>query len=164
MAWERDSHCGHCGTAFAPGAPWPRQCGRCGQTTYRNPLPVAVLLVPIGSGVLLVRRGIEPGRGKLALPGGYINLGETWEEAAARELYEETGVRVRPKQVRAFRVLTAPTRDRLIVFGLAPPQPEKALRAFQPSEEATEVTVGGRPRRLAFSTHTRVLKDYFASQ
>jgi ADP-ribose pyrophosphatase YjhB (NUDIX family) len=125
---------------------------------------VAVLLVPVGGGLLLVRRGIQPQRGELALPGGYVNLGETWEEAAVRELVEETGVRIPSDQVRVFRVLSSPEGDRLLVFGLAPPQPEKVLQDFTPSEEATEVTVGDRPLPLAFSTHTQVMQDYFASR
>jgi ADP-ribose pyrophosphatase YjhB (NUDIX family) len=46
--------------------------------------------------VLLVRRNIEPQIGQLALPGGYMNLGETWQQAGARELFEETGTIIRP--------------------------------------------------------------------
>lgn len=45
--------------------------------------------------VLLVKRGIEPSRGLWAIPGGTLKLGETLQECAAREILEETGVRVR---------------------------------------------------------------------
>src|SRR6476659_9743246 len=51
--------------------------------SWANPLPVSVVLVPVDGGLLLVRRAIPP-VGQLALPGGYINLGESWEEAGAR--------------------------------------------------------------------------------
>ncbi len=61
---------------------------------YKNPTPVAVVLVPFlsddGVRVLLIRRGIEPKKGQLALPGGFVNEGERIETAALRELYEET--------------------------------------------------------------------------
>src|ERR1700687_165917 len=77
----RNTHCSFCGHAFQPDAPWPRACAECGQVSYLKPLPVAVTLVPVDDGLLVVRRGIEPGRGRLALPGGYINLGETWQQA-----------------------------------------------------------------------------------
>ncbi len=62
--------------------------------SFLNPLPVAVMLVPAAGGLVVIRRGIEPAKGLLALPGGYINLGESWQQAAARELFEETGIRV----------------------------------------------------------------------
>ncbi|MEU8352015.1 hypothetical protein AB0C60_21895, partial [Streptomyces sp. NPDC048845] len=42
---RQDSHCAYCGAAFPEGAAWPRRCARCGNTSYRNPLPVAVALV-----------------------------------------------------------------------------------------------------------------------
>ena len=44
--------------------------------------------------VLLVQRGIEPGRGLWAIPGGTLKLGETLQECAAREILEETGVTI----------------------------------------------------------------------
>jgi ADP-ribose pyrophosphatase YjhB (NUDIX family) len=49
--------------------------------------------------VLLVRRGNEPGRGKWSLPGGRIRFGERSEEAALREMREETGLEVRLRRV-----------------------------------------------------------------
>jgi ADP-ribose pyrophosphatase YjhB (NUDIX family) len=63
---------------------------------YRNPIPVVVLAVPVEDlGVLMVRR-VKPPAG-LALPSGYIEHGELWPDAAARELAEETGIRVGPR-------------------------------------------------------------------
>ena len=44
--------------------------------------------------VLLVQRGIEPGRGLWAIPGGTLKLGETLQECAAREILEETGITI----------------------------------------------------------------------
>lgn len=76
---ERNSHYSYCGNAYRPGAPWPCTCAECGHISYLNPVPVAVALVPIDGGLLAVRRGIEPGRGQLALPGGYINAQELWK-------------------------------------------------------------------------------------
>ena len=60
--------CSFCGTRFPPSENWPRTCPACHNTTYRNPLPVAVMLVPVEEkGLLLIRRLVEPQAGKLAL-------------------------------------------------------------------------------------------------
>ena len=62
-----------------------------------------------GSEVLLVRRGNEPSKGKLGIPGGVVKLGETAEDAVVREVEEETGIRVRP--LRVLDVLDSIVRD-----------------------------------------------------
>ena len=158
---KRNSHCSFCGVPFADDLPWPRTCGGCIQTSYLNPLPVAVVLVPVaGGGLLAVRRGIQPKLGMLALPGGYIGLGETWQEAGAREVREETGVRVDPAGIEDFRVRSAPDGT-VLVFGLARPVPAEELARFEPSEEATELVVLRAPSELAFSLHTDAAHTYF---
>lgn len=59
------------------------------------PVPSASALVYHRGSLLLVRRKFEPGAGKWSLPGGKIELGETAEEAAAREVMEECNIRVK---------------------------------------------------------------------
>jgi 8-oxo-dGTP diphosphatase len=59
--------------------------------------------------ILLVRRGRPPFRGHWALPGGFVEVGETVEEAAVRELVEETGVK--PSGLKLFGVYSRPGRD-----------------------------------------------------
>jgi 8-oxo-dGTP pyrophosphatase MutT (NUDIX family) len=130
--------------------------------SFVNPLPVAVLVVPVESGVLVIRRGIEPQLGELALPGGFIDLGETWERAAARELHEETGISIDPASIRHFRTVSPPDGKLLLVFGQAPPMRERELPPFEPSLETLERLVVDAPRELAFPTHTEVLAEFFA--
>jgi ADP-ribose pyrophosphatase YjhB (NUDIX family) len=157
---QRHSHCSFCGHAFPPGAPWPRNCAQCGQVSYLNPLPVAVTLVPVDGGLLVVRRGIEPGRGRLALPGGYINLGETWQQACAREVHEETGLTIDPAQIREFGVRSAP-KNALLVFGLSQPLRQAELPPFKLDAETLECLILNQPEELAFSLHTAMVQDYF---
>ena len=100
---EACSHCSFCGHRFPGGVGWPRTCEACANVSYRNPLPVAVLVLPVeDDGVLLVRR-VGPPAG-LALPSGFIEYGERWQDAAAREVADETGVRIDPAAVRELRV------------------------------------------------------------
>jgi ADP-ribose pyrophosphatase YjhB (NUDIX family) len=162
----RNSHCSYCGTRFADTA-WPRTCKHCGETTWLNPLPVAVALLPVrvangGRGLVVVRRDIEPARGELALPGGFIEVGESWQEATVRELREETGLLAEPGDVRLFDVHSAPVST-INIFGLLPARDVADLPPSAPTEEATEWGVLTGPVTLAFSTHTRAMTDYFAS-
>ena len=105
---------------------------------------MSVVLLPVGDGLLLVRRTNEPGRGKLGLPGGFIELGETWQEAGARELGEETGIRIDASGLRLFDTVSAPDGT-LLVFGLAPPMAEADLPPFVPTNETSEIVIGRGP-------------------
>jgi 8-oxo-dGTP diphosphatase len=64
----------------------------------RPSVGVGAVLIHEGR-VLLIRRGKEPLRGRWVVPGGTVELGETLEQALVREIQEETGLLVRPRQV-----------------------------------------------------------------
>lgn len=157
----KQSHCGYCGAPFTI-ANWPRRCLQCGTTTYRNPIPVVVVILPAGDGVIVIRRGIEPARGTLTLPGGYMDIGETWQEAGARELLEETGIAVTPGEIGLYEVMNG-LDDTVVIYGLANRQPESVVRPFR-SNETEEVVLIREPRELGFPMHTQVVRRYFAEQ
>ena len=70
-------------------------CPSCGLVIYHNP-KVAAGVIPVRDGqVVLVRRAMNPSRGAWVFPGGYVDRGECIEDAARRETWEETGLRVR---------------------------------------------------------------------
>jgi ADP-ribose pyrophosphatase YjhB (NUDIX family) len=72
-------------------------CGTCGFIAYVNPrLVVTTIPVTATGEAVLIRRGIEPGYGAWAQPGGFLEVDETVTEAAVRETLEETGLLVEP--------------------------------------------------------------------
>ena len=115
---EPYSHCSYCGSPFPANPGWPRICPSCGRTSYRNPLPVVVALLPVGPGLVVVRRNIEPSKGTLTLPGGYLDLGESWQQGTRRELLEETGIAIPAESIELYDVQSG-LDDTLVIFGLA---------------------------------------------
>ena len=87
-------HCPRCGSpAAAPLERAPFDCAVCGFRYFFNPsVAVAVYIVRDDGQVLFIRRAREPAKDKLAPPGGFIDIGETAEEAARREVREEVGL------------------------------------------------------------------------
>ena len=97
--WQRRAkHCPLCAAALIQGALEGRSRARCSECTfvlYENPAAASAGLVIDAQGrVLLVRRAIEPFRGQWALPAGYQEIDEPPEDAAVREVLEESGIRV----------------------------------------------------------------------
>ena len=81
-------------------------------TKYKNPAATATVIVEKEGKILLVRRKHAPYRGMLALPGGFLNYGrETLERTAQRELEEETGLRVKQRNLYLLAVNSSPRRD-----------------------------------------------------
>jgi 8-oxo-dGTP diphosphatase len=74
-----------------------------------TPKLVVDVVIPAEEGIYLIRRANEPFEGQWALPGGFLEVGETAEEAAVREIEEETGLRV--ELTRLVGVYSEPERD-----------------------------------------------------
>ncbi|KLV10019.1 MULTISPECIES: NUDIX hydrolase [Photobacterium] len=69
-------------------------CQQCGHVIYQNPTVIAGCIIEHQGKFLLGRRAIEPMAGKWSIPAGFMENGETVEQAAAREVLEETGAKV----------------------------------------------------------------------
>ena len=107
--------------------------------------------------VLLIERGIAPFRGQWALPGGFVRGRETLEEAARRELEEETGLRdVYLEQLFTFGDPERDPRGRIVsvaYYALTPPAPLRAA----PDAANAAWHPAARPPRLAFD-HAKILR------
>ena len=165
MIHSPHSHCSSCGTKYG-NEDWPRVCPACTFTAWRNPFPVCVALVRVGHGILGGRRGIEPKKGGLALPGGYHNFGETWQEGVARELEEETGIKVSERGVRLFDALTSADGRFHVTFGTVglhlaelPPLVQVPNHATGENETQELVILTG-DETLAFPLHTEALRKF----
>ena len=93
---------------------------------------------PSGVHVLLIQRARDPFQGAWALPGGFVEIDETLEQAARRELAEETGVRLpQVDQLRAFDALNRDPRERVISVAYTA-QVELAAHTPQAGDDAQE--------------------------
>lgn len=90
-------------------------CSACGFVHYENPKALVLCLAHWGDRVLMCRRAYDPALGLWNAPAGFVELGETLEQAAARETREETGVTVRPSDLRLCFVASLAHIDQIYV-------------------------------------------------
>jgi ADP-ribose pyrophosphatase YjhB (NUDIX family) len=138
------NYCSRCGTelVFGPIEGEDRErlgCPACGHIAYVNPrLVVTTLPVTADGRLILLRRGIEPGLGSWAQPGGFLEVDETVTEAAIRETFEETGLTVRPGEIvglysRLEAAVVVVAFEAEVLGGDFRPNPEALeIRAFEP--------------------------------
>lgn len=118
FAWN---YCGTCGDQLVvahDGQSERPHCPRCRRFYYRNPIPAACCFVRRGPDELLfAQRAVEPARGHWCLPGGFVELGESTEEAALRELLEETGLRAEKARLLGVATRQSPLSGAVLVLG-----------------------------------------------
>jgi len=173
MAPTRDTFCSYCGTAHVPPLTYPRTCASCKTQVWANPIPVSVVLVPVEregkTGLLVVRRAIEPRKGKLALVGGFLEEHETWAQGGAREIREETGVSVDATTLTPmWFTSTEPKPNRVLLFSVARPIAASALGPpfanAETSERGLVFGPGGLDEVFAFPLHAEAARRFFAER
>ena len=142
------------------GEPERLVCPACGHVHYMDPKLAAGCIVEHQGGIVLVRRGIEPGYGKWVYPGGYVDRGETVEEAARRETQEEACLEVRVGPLVGLYSYPGQT---VIVAVYRGTVTGGTLRAADECLEARPFTPQAIPwSELAFPSTFDALRDYVA--
>jgi 8-oxo-dGTP diphosphatase len=124
-------------------------------------MPTVDIIIEKGKKIILIKRNTEPFKGKLAIPGGFVEAEETVEQAALREAKEETGLEVKLKGI--LGVYSDPKRDprgrvTAIVFISKPVGGE--LKASSDAAKAEWVEIDKIDfNNLAFD-HSKILRDY----
>jgi ADP-ribose pyrophosphatase YjhB (NUDIX family) len=158
------SDCGHAVTRqwIAADARERYVCTLCGMTHYQNPRIIVSCAVCWRDQILMCRRSQEPARGQWTVPTGFLECGETLEEGAARETFEETGVVLDPASLSLYSIVNLPAIQQVLIsFRLVcatkpsvRPGPECLEAAFLCEAEiplelfAWRTVMGNRPKRF----------------
>ena len=91
-------------------------CGRCGTIHYQNPRIIVCCAACLGDKVLMCRRALEPGRGLWAVPSGFLEVGESLEQGAVRETWEETGLVVDPEHLQLCSIVNMTSIEQVAIM------------------------------------------------
>ena len=159
-------YCSHCATELEFRIPDGDNrarhiCPACNRIFYLNPRIVAGTIPVLDGKILLCRRAIEPRKGYWTLPAGFMENGESTEQAAVRETLEEAQASVSLRSL--FSMITVPHIDQVHIFFLA----DMLSAEYGAGEESLEVALFSEAdipwRELAFPTVSQTLKRYFSN-
>lgn len=157
-------YCEKCGTLLDKN-----KCPNCGFEKYFNPTPVAVALVPVkkdGKIYLLgVKRGIEPQKGALTLPGGFQEI-ESIQEATVRELLEETNINLKNVPLhKNSLVLSTTDRTKVLIFSQFDTVPDFSDIDFTFKNDETQgIVLLDENSQLGFPLHQIALKWFYENK
>ena len=155
--------CPECGGGLRPlklkkSEPYRLVCSACGFVFYLDPKVVACSILELDSRIVLLKRGINPQKGKWVMPGGYVDRGEEVPAAAIRETEEECRLKIRIKDL--LGVYSYADQVPVVIVYLA----EYISGELMPADETLEA--GWFSRRdipwddLAFRSTKDALRDY----
>ncbi|RZB31922.1 MAG: hypothetical protein SRB1_01541 [Desulfobacteraceae bacterium Eth-SRB1] len=138
-------------------------CEQCKKPIYENPVPASCLIVIDDSErVLLVKRNAEPKKGLWCLPGGFMELGETPEQAALRELKEETGLSGQIEMLLGVTSDKSSQYDTVLMVGYLIKNYSGILEAGDDASDPTCFHYDELPE-IAFESHKNFIRIYYAA-
>jgi len=139
-------------------------CPACARPLYQNPVPATCLVVrnPAGQ-VLLVRRSVEPQKGLWCLPGGFLELGESPEAGALRELAEETGLDGVIDRLLGVTIAPNAEYDTVLMIGYRVQRYEGRLQAGDDADAIGWFDADALPP-VAFDSHVRFIRQAVGEQ
>jgi 8-oxo-dGTP diphosphatase len=163
---RKKTFCPYCGTRLTEkiceGSP-RLFCEHCDEPIYENPIPASCLVVVDNiNRVLLVKRSVEPKKGFWCLPGGFMELGESPEKAALRELEEETGLSGRIEMLLGVSSNPSAQYHTVLMVGYLIRQYTGTLIAGDDADDAAYFHYDELPE-IAFESHERFIRMYYAS-
>lgn len=165
------TYCPYCGTELDERYVFGsvrKVCRTCNFVQFHDPKVAVIGLVTSGRHVLLVRRGVEPAKGKWALPGGYMDAGEMPEKALTRELEEEVGLQLDAGRLLGIYPFAKTSRIAGgIVIAYHVELPSKSLptvRHFDDVDEAGWFEANELPECVAFESSRQLLRRWLKNE
>ena len=134
-------------------------CTVCHLVHYENPLNVVGTVPHLGNRVLLCKRNIEPRKGKWTLPAGFMELGESTADGAARETLEEAGAQFNMGEL--LTVMSVPRVGQVHLYYLAQLTSDQFNPGFETQEARLFLESEIPWDELAFRTVQETLRHYF---
>jgi len=134
-------------------------CKNCNKIIYENPIPAtACVVLNKKNQILLVKRGVEPQKGKWCLPGGFTELGESLQECCLRELFEETNLNGRIERIVNSYLSSSTEYDSVIVTGFLIKDIKNTPKPGDDAEELAYFDLDNLPE-IAFSAHDNIINQ-----
>ena len=152
--------CPRCAKPAEVAYPRSITCPHCGYGAYYNPKPVAAAIPVTEDGaIVLLRRAFEPGKDLWTFPGGFVDLGESVEDAAHREVREELGIAV---ELGPLVGVYSRADERVVLIVYAARTSDRAHTTDEASEVGAFERAGIPWEELAFWSTRDALKDFLS--